>query len=198
LTLPFWQPIYKNVPCRFARLSQVAAYSCRQLLDRRPAVPSALSIEVDSGQDGQNQALSAVRLRGNDDPGVFCEGVRERHPVCVIEPNQCAGAAKDLRLTTHDTKSIAREWQWSMRKVSIRQVKAARALLAWSQGDAARNSGVSVPTIKRLEALDGVIGGRADTSERIVAALEAAGVIFIEENGGGPGVRLRNAPSEDR
>jgi predicted transcriptional regulator len=82
-----------------------------------------------------------------------------------------------------------------MRKVSIRQVKAARALLAWSQGDAARNSGVSVPTIKRLEALDGVIGGRADTSERIVAALEAAGVIFIEENGGGLGVRLRKAPS---
>ena len=78
-----------------------------------------------------------------------------------------------------------------MRKVSIRQVKAARALLAWSQQDAAKNSGVSVPTIKKLEASDGMIGGRADTCERIVAALEAAGVSFVEENGGGPGVRLR-------
>jgi predicted transcriptional regulator len=82
-----------------------------------------------------------------------------------------------------------------MRKVSIRQVKAARALLAWSQQDAAKNSGVSVPTIKRLEAWDGMIGGRADTRERIVAALEAGGVIFIEENGGGPGVRLRKQSS---
>jgi hypothetical protein len=93
LTLPFWQPVHKNVPRRFARLSQVAAYSCRELLDRRPAVPSALSIEVDSGQDGQHQALSAVRPHSHDDLGVFCERVRERHPVCVIEPNQCAGAA---------------------------------------------------------------------------------------------------------
>lgn len=84
-----------------------------------------------------------------------------------------------------------------MRKVSIRQVKAARARLTWSQEDVARNSGVSVPTIKRLEASDGMIGGRADTCERIVAALEAAGVIFIEENGGGRGVRLGKAPSED-
>jgi ribosome-binding protein aMBF1 (putative translation factor) len=76
--------------------------------------------------------------------------------------------------------------------------ESARQAGGWSQENAARNSGVSVPTIKRLEALDGVIGGRADTSERIVAALEAAGVIFIEENGGGPGVRLRKAPSGDR
>jgi predicted transcriptional regulator len=78
-----------------------------------------------------------------------------------------------------------------MRKVSIRQIKAARALLAWSQADAARSSGVSVPTIKRVEASDGMIGGRVDTSERLVAALEAAGMIFIEETGGGPGVLLR-------
>jgi predicted transcriptional regulator len=75
--------------------------------------------------------------------------------------------------------------------VSIRQVKAARALLAWSQGDLASASGVSEPTIARLESQDGELGGRADTSAKIVAALEAAGVIFVEENGEGPGVRLK-------
>jgi predicted transcriptional regulator len=78
----------------------------------------------------------------------------------------------------------------SILKVSIRQIKAARALLGWSQEDLAANSGVSVPTIKRLEAADGDIGGRAETGEALVTALEKAGVEFIAENGGGSGVRL--------
>ncbi|MCQ0986501.1 helix-turn-helix domain-containing protein [Jiella sp. LLJ827] len=75
--------------------------------------------------------------------------------------------------------------------VSIRQVKAARALLGWSQNDLADRSGVSRPTVKRLEASDGELGGRATTSDAIRSALEAAGVEFIAENGGGAGVRLR-------
>jgi predicted transcriptional regulator len=79
----------------------------------------------------------------------------------------------------------------SIRKVSIRQVKAARALLAWSQTDLALRSGVSEPTVKRLESQDGELGGRAETGEKIVSALEAAGIIFVAENGDGPGVRLR-------
>lgn len=79
----------------------------------------------------------------------------------------------------------------SILKVSIRQVKAARSLLAWSQADLAEASGISEPTIKRLEATDGPLGGRTDTGEKIVAALESAGVEFIAENGGGAGVRLR-------
>lgn len=78
----------------------------------------------------------------------------------------------------------------SILKVSIRQVKAARALLGWSQSDLAVASGISEPTVKRLEATDGTLGGRATTSDAIRAALEAAGVEFIDENGGGPGVRL--------
>lgn len=79
----------------------------------------------------------------------------------------------------------------SIEKISIRQVKAARALLAWSQDQLAQASGISVPTIARLEAADGDIGGRATTGEAIRAALEAAGVIFVAENGEGLGVRLR-------
>jgi len=80
----------------------------------------------------------------------------------------------------------------SIRKVSIRQIKAARSLLGWSQPDLAAASGVSEPTIKRLEAAgDGSIGGRAETGEKLVSALESDGVEFIAENGGGAGVRLR-------
>jgi len=79
----------------------------------------------------------------------------------------------------------------SILKVSIRQVKAGRVLLGWSQSDLSRASSVSEPTIKRLESQDGELGGRADTAAKIVAALESAGVIFVEENGEGAGVRLR-------
>lgn len=79
----------------------------------------------------------------------------------------------------------------SIPKVSIRQVKAARALLGWSQPDLASAASVSVPTVKRLEATEGPLGGRADTTQKLRAAMERAGVEFIDENGGGPGVRLR-------
>ena len=79
----------------------------------------------------------------------------------------------------------------SILKVSIRQVKAARSLLAWSQEDLAVAADVSLPTIKRLEAVDGPVGGRGETAEKIRAALQKAGVEFLDENGGGPGVRLK-------
>lgn len=79
----------------------------------------------------------------------------------------------------------------SIEILSVRQVKAARALLAWSQDDLARAAGISYPTIARLESVDGPLGGRADTGAAIRAALEAAGIEFIPENGGGAGVRKR-------
>jgi DNA-binding XRE family transcriptional regulator len=79
----------------------------------------------------------------------------------------------------------------SILKVSIRQLKAARALLAWSQSQLALAADVSIPTIKRLEAQEGLLGGRNETGTKIQIALEAAGIEFIDENGGGPGVRLR-------
>jgi transcriptional regulator with XRE-family HTH domain len=79
----------------------------------------------------------------------------------------------------------------SILKVSIRQIKASRALLAWSQEQLAAAAGVSIPTVKRLEAQDGPLGGRSETGSKICSAIEAAGVEFIDENGGGPGVRLR-------
>jgi predicted transcriptional regulator len=79
----------------------------------------------------------------------------------------------------------------SIPKVSIRQLKAARTLIGWSQEDLAINADVSLPTIKRLEAAEGLLGGRQTTAQKIKGALEKAGIEFIDENGGGPGVRLR-------
>jgi transcriptional regulator with XRE-family HTH domain len=73
-------------------------------------------------------------------------------------------------------------------KLSTGQVKAGRALLGWSQDRLADASGVSVPTIKRLEAEGGVLGGRPDTVAKIRQALETAGIEFT--NGDAPGVRL--------
>ena len=76
--------------------------------------------------------------------------------------------------------------------VSIRQVKAARAMLGWSQHELSEKSGISYPTVARLETCDGDIGGRADTAEKIVSALVEAGIIFVDADGHeGPGVRLR-------
>jgi DNA-binding XRE family transcriptional regulator len=79
----------------------------------------------------------------------------------------------------------------SIPKVSIRQIKAARALLAWSQDQLAAAADLSIPTIKRLEAQDGPLGGRSETAFKICSALESAGIEFIDENGGGPGARLK-------
>lgn len=79
--------------------------------------------------------------------------------------------------------------------ISIRQIKAARALLAWSQEDLVARSGVSYPTIARLESVDGEIGGRQGTVAKIIAALEAGGIEFT--NGGQPGVRMRKDQPTD-
>jgi predicted transcriptional regulator len=74
--------------------------------------------------------------------------------------------------------------------ITIRQVKAARALLGWSQFHLAKAAGISEPTIARLESAQGELGGREDTIRRIREAFEAGGIEFIDENGGGSGVRL--------
>jgi transcriptional regulator with XRE-family HTH domain len=70
-------------------------------------------------------------------------------------------------------------------------IKAARALLRWEQRDLAEASSVSLPTIKRLESKPGVMAAHMSTTVALRKALEVAGVEFIDENGGGPGVRLR-------
>jgi transcriptional regulator with XRE-family HTH domain len=71
------------------------------------------------------------------------------------------------------------------------QIRAARALIGWSAQDLADASSVGVATIRRAELKERETGMTAPNVAVIRAALEAAGVEFIPENGGGAGVRLK-------
>lgn len=72
------------------------------------------------------------------------------------------------------------------------QIRAARALVGWSAADLAAKSGVSYPTIQRLDATRGPVSGRYETVEAIRKALETKGVQFLEggQVAAGPGVAL--------
>ncbi|WP_371055735.1 multiprotein-bridging factor 1 family protein [Rhodosalinus sp. K401] len=70
-----------------------------------------------------------------------------------------------------------------------RQIQAARALLGWSQRQLAEAAELSVPTVQRAEGA-ARLRASAEAHAAIRAALEAAGVVFLDPNGGGPGVRL--------
>ena len=74
------------------------------------------------------------------------------------------------------------------------QCRAARGLLDWSQQDLATRAGVGLVTVHQLEA--GSTQPRRATLDVIRRAFENAGVDFIDENGGGPGVRLRKRSKE--
>lgn len=72
-----------------------------------------------------------------------------------------------------------------------RQIAAARTLIGMPQAELAGAANVSVPTLRRMEASEGPASGLANNVDAVRRALEAAGVEFIPENGGGVGVRLR-------
>jgi len=82
------------------------------------------------------------------------------------------------------------------------QLRAARALLGLDQRRLAELSGLSLPTIQRMEASGDVIRGNVDSLMKLIAALDAAGVELIAESaaspGGGRGVRLKAAATGDR
>jgi transcriptional regulator with XRE-family HTH domain len=75
--------------------------------------------------------------------------------------------------------------------ISASQCRAARGLLDWSQQELADRAKVGIVTVRQLEA--GAHQPRRATLDVVRRCLEAAGVEFIEENGGGAGVRLRTA-----
>jgi transcriptional regulator with XRE-family HTH domain len=74
------------------------------------------------------------------------------------------------------------------------QMRAARALLGIDQRRLAELSGLSLPTIQRMEASDGIVRGNVDSLMKLIAALEQAGIALIGEgatsSSGGRGVRL--------
>jgi hypothetical protein len=82
--------------------------------------------------------------------------------------------------------------------LSAAQIRAARALLRWSAADLASKASLGANTIRRAEVTEGPTSLTAANELAIRRALEAAGVEFIDENGGGQGVRLRKPMKERR
>jgi transcriptional regulator with XRE-family HTH domain len=81
------------------------------------------------------------------------------------------------------------------RMITSAQLRGARALLGIDQRKLAELAGLSLPTIQRMEASDGVIRGNVDSLTKLVSALNAAGVELIAEgavsHSGGRGIRLK-------
>ena len=87
---------------------------------------------------------------------------------------------------------------WRATLLTAAQLKAARALVGMEQKALSQASGVSLPTIQRMEASNSTVRGVIESLTKVMAALEAAGIEFINEgapsSGGGRGVRLRRRP----
>jgi transcriptional regulator with XRE-family HTH domain len=83
--------------------------------------------------------------------------------------------------------------------ITVGQLRAARALLGIDQRQLAEAAGLSLPTIQRMEASDGVIRGNVDSLMKLVAALDALGIELIGDNAtshsGGRGVRHKRPPT---
>ena len=79
--------------------------------------------------------------------------------------------------------------------ITAPQLRAARALLGLDQRALAKASGLSLPTIQRMEASESIIRGNVDSLMKLIAALNRAGVELINEGAasesGGRGVRLK-------
>jgi len=79
--------------------------------------------------------------------------------------------------------------------ITAGQLRAARALLGIDQRELAKRCGLSLPTIQRMEASDGVVRGNVDSLMKLVDALASAGIELIGDGatsgGGGRGVRLK-------
>ena len=82
--------------------------------------------------------------------------------------------------------------------ITSRQLRAARALAGLDQRALARASRLSLPTIQRMEASDGVVRGNVESLMKLIAALDRAGIELINEGAssgdGGRGVRLKGKP----
>jgi ribosome-binding protein aMBF1 (putative translation factor) len=77
------------------------------------------------------------------------------------------------------------------RSLTSAQIRAARALLRWSADELARETAIGVTTIRRAELAGGETSMTVANDLAVRRTLEMAGVEFIDENGGGAGVRLR-------
>jgi DNA-binding XRE family transcriptional regulator len=101
--------------------------------------------------------------------------------------------SKVMYRTLNTTREIGTNGIASM--ITAAQLRAARALIGIDQRELAQRSGLSVPTIQRMEASDGVVRGNVDSLMKLIEAFDASGIELIGEGavsaGGGRGVRLR-------
>jgi transcriptional regulator with XRE-family HTH domain len=93
--------------------------------------------------------------------------------------------AESLRILSQSSRGV----------ITSGQLRAARALLGMDQKALAELSGLSVPTIQRMEASEGVIRGNVDSLMKLIGALDGAGIVLIGagamSQGGGRGIRLK-------
>ena len=112
---------------------------------------------------------------------------RSATPRSALEPAAmaCYGPKTDAQYCIADGSDV----------ITAAQIRAARALLGMDQRALAEAAGLSVPTIQRMEASEGVVRGHVDSLMKLVTALNLAGVELISEGtasqGAGRGVRLK-------
>lgn len=116
------------------------------------------------------------------------EGALTRAGIHFIGENGVASRASQNE--THMGKNVGA----AAGRLSSAQIRAGRALLRWSARDLARKAALGLNTIRRAEVAEQAIALTAANDIALRRTLEAAGVDFIDENGGGPGVRLRKRP----
>ena len=117
------------------------------------------------------------------------EAIRRLLNLALDSEGPIKEAGPPLKVTSgmkNDRKAIL-----APKRIAGFQIRAARAVLGWNAEDLARQSSVSLRTIRRAEISDAHTSMTVANEQAIRRALEAAGVEFIDENGGGPGVRLR-------
>jgi hypothetical protein len=136
-------------------------------------------------------AVDTWKQRQNDTPS-RSEAIRRLLNLAL------RGGGIDPEVTNVIESDIRHELDQKRKRLTGFQIRAARAVLGWSAEDLARASAVSLRTIRRAE-LTGVHMNMTVANELSVRrALEVAGIEFIEENGGGPGVRLRKPRQKER
>jgi DNA-binding transcriptional regulator YiaG len=111
--------------------------------------------------------------------------------VCWAEALMFLAKAYDMKTSKRYAES-----QLRVRPLTSAQIRAARSLIRWTADKLAAASALSVATIRRAELKESETALTAANDLAIRRALEVAGVEFIDENGGGPGVRLANRGSK--
>ena len=158
-------------------------------------------------RETQDQAVTGIVLREKDEYGKYQKlyGNLQRIDrfskikTGEIKTESIAEKAAAFQFGAIETnaKSFIGIINYGSNMISIRQIKAARVFLGWEQRDLASASGLSLPTIQRMEKL-GIERSTVANAQKLQAAFKAAGVVFIQEDGGGAGVRLAKREGEGR